>query len=531
MKIESGLKKQTYLTCVVFVVFFVVLLVQHSVVYMYFDDYGYASLSMVNNIPDVPGTHFSFTQFLEYYRLHYLTITGRIFFQSFMTLTMAAGLWCIRIVQCVFILLTMIVIYKIIRRYSTLKPYIIAALVCCLYGSLEIFIMDKSIYWFTSSATYLWPLAPMLFGCFMYYRYAVEQEPLGKPLKVFMVICLALAATAQEQIALAELFLIAAAFMIKLFRQRRISAFDAAVAAAVITGVLFLYLSPSNAVRAEALKYEPSYAEYMTMPLLSRIPAGFKIILQYVFSKNFLLFMTALLLSGAYTGFRLIRSKRGIQLLNYFLLIVCFLCAAAMLVTGEGLYELALRYGAPGRLMYFSLGLLLALIVYGFFLYYLGKPKKFMLLMFLASGLSIFSVTVAFIPGTGRLFVPFVFMAFVPIGDIFCTMLSAVKSRQIQAAALVLLVVAVAANMSDYSYRVYKTTGRAVENDHLLCSVSERIKNGEQMETIDIKNYFNIESDALHPAEGILTVYRPGTVACIKEYYDIPQNVYFNWVN
>ena len=142
-------QKQKYLSCTIFVVFFIILMIQHSFVYMYFDDYGYASLSMVNNIPDVSGTHFNFIQFYEYYKLHYLTVTGRIFFQSFMTLSMAAGIWCIRIVQCIFITLTLILIYKIIQRYSNLKPSFIAITVCCLYGLMEIFLMDKSIYWFT----------------------------------------------------------------------------------------------------------------------------------------------------------------------------------------------------------------------------------------------------------------------------------------------------------------------------------------------------------------------------------------------
>ena len=153
-----------------------------------------------------------------------------------------------------------------------------------------------------------------------------------------------------------------------------------------------------------------------------------------------------------------------------------------------------------------------------------------MLLIFFAAGLSIFSVIVAFIPGTGRLYIPFVFLSFIPIGDILCEMFSSVRSKQIKPAFVVLLTVVAAANMAGYTYQVYKTTGRAVQNDLLLRNASERIKNGEQIDSIDIKNYFNIESDALNPDEGIMTVYREDTIGCIKEYYDIPQCVCLNWI-
>lgn len=201
-----------------------------------------------------------------------------------------------------------------------------------------------------------------------------------------------------------------------------------------------------------------------------------------------------------------------------------------MLVSYDGLYTLALKYGIPDQAAYLCLSALLVLLVYGYFCYTINKPKKIMLLMFFAAGLSIFSVIVAFIPGTGRLYIPFVFLSFIPIGDILCEMFSSVRSKQIKPAFVVLLTVVAAANMAGYTYQVYKTTGRAVQNDLLLRNASERIKNGEQIDSIDIKNYFNIESDALNPNEGIMTVYREDTIGCIKEYYDIPQSVCFNWI-
>ena len=202
---------------------------EHSLVYEYFDDYGYASLSLVNNISDVHGTNFSFTQLIAFYKLHYFTITGRIFSQSLMTVTLSAGLWCIRTVQCVVITLTLFMFYKIIIYHvptaheiqRSKQNHVLVALTACIsYGLLEIYILDKSIYWFAASSTYLWPLLPLLFGIHIYYRY-VSGDSLNIWLKTAALLCLTFAAVAQEQIAVATLIIVFSFFILKIFKQKK----------------------------------------------------------------------------------------------------------------------------------------------------------------------------------------------------------------------------------------------------------------------------------------------------------------------
>ena len=71
-------------------------------------------------------------------------------------------------------------------------------------------------------------------------------------------------------------------------------------------------------MRSEALKLEPSFTKYLSMSTIHRITVGFRIMLQYLFSKNYFLLMIGLLGAGSYMGVRLIQEKKGMLVPNIF---------------------------------------------------------------------------------------------------------------------------------------------------------------------------------------------------------------------
>ena len=62
---------------VIFTIYFILLLWQHQYVYMYFDDYGYASLTY-NYMGGSGGTSYSFMDIIRYLRWHYFEWGGRV---------------------------------------------------------------------------------------------------------------------------------------------------------------------------------------------------------------------------------------------------------------------------------------------------------------------------------------------------------------------------------------------------------------------------------------------------------------------
>ena len=69
--------KYAYLT--VFAAFYVFLLMQFGNVFIYYDDYGYLSLSYGTNI-DVAGAEYSFSELLAFMKGHYFNSNGRLLY-------------------------------------------------------------------------------------------------------------------------------------------------------------------------------------------------------------------------------------------------------------------------------------------------------------------------------------------------------------------------------------------------------------------------------------------------------------------
>ena len=69
--------KYAYLA--VFAAFYVFLLMQFGNVFIYYDDYGYLSLSYGTNI-DVAGAEYSFSELLAFMKGHYFNSNGRLLY-------------------------------------------------------------------------------------------------------------------------------------------------------------------------------------------------------------------------------------------------------------------------------------------------------------------------------------------------------------------------------------------------------------------------------------------------------------------
>ena len=86
---------------VLFVLFFLFLCIQHQFVYLYFDDYGYASLTY-GYTGNTAGMDYSILDVFGFIKWHYLEWGGRVLYYLLGILSMRAGLWCVRLAQCLY---------------------------------------------------------------------------------------------------------------------------------------------------------------------------------------------------------------------------------------------------------------------------------------------------------------------------------------------------------------------------------------------------------------------------------------------
>lgn len=523
-------KQQNIGVCVVFLAFFVILLIQHAYVYLYLDDYGYASLSFLNTIPNVDGTNFNLSQFFEYYKLHYMTISGRVLFLGFETLLLKGGLWMMRIAQSAVITLIMFSIYRIIISQFKTQRITAALAVVSMYGLLEIFLLDKSIYWFTGSVMYLWPMLPLFVGSWLFYRYSyMEERPFGALKKAGMVVCILLAAMGQEQVAAAEIVIVLLIFLAKKRGRIKFTKMDTAVILAAVAGLIFIYLAPGAKARVELLHHEVGYAEFYTLPLAEKISTAFLNIERHIFSENMFLFMMAVFLTSIFSAVRLIQKKKGIRAVNYLLVIVDIICIVALLFKQGGIFWALDRRGLS-ELYYIGVTIALVFLIYGFTAYYRFNRRKFVLFSFYAGLVSVFCLVVVLPPQSGRFYIPFAFLTLVLIGDIVCDLISTANRKWATWTVIGVLLATACFNMTAQTLKYYYRSPMQEENQQVLTETAQKIHAGEDIKEVTLHFFPNIESNAVIPPKGILTMYQEGTLKDIREYYGLPPDLIIRWI-
>ena len=116
-------RKKKYLCIGIFAVMCVYLLLQFHYVKVYFDDYGYYSLSYgVNSVKS--GHNFNFTELISYLKIHYFDVNGRIpGYFVWLGLYILGGLSAVQTVAAGFVLLILVLLWKFIdnQKFPTIS--------------------------------------------------------------------------------------------------------------------------------------------------------------------------------------------------------------------------------------------------------------------------------------------------------------------------------------------------------------------------------------------------------------------------
>lgn len=258
-------KLREYIIYSLGILFILFIIVQHNFVYMYFDDYGYASLTYSWD-GNSKGMDYGLHEIFSFLKFQYLNWGGRIlyFFAEILAFKIG-GLKCIQWIQCIIILSINFFSGKIVSlvfKCDAKKPICLMNIV---YGLFTLRTVYDGIYWFTASVLYVWPLLPLLVGFYIMLKYGSENRLMN----VITCICLFLAAFSQEQMAVLTIVSVVTYFLVVRIRGSIKYSRKYVIVTSICTmvGTCLCVLAPGNFKRADSQRYE----EFYNMSFVRRI--------------------------------------------------------------------------------------------------------------------------------------------------------------------------------------------------------------------------------------------------------------------
>ena len=267
-------KKQRYIVGA-FVAFFILILVQHSYVWLQFDDYGYATLFYARN-QSVNGVY-TLKNICEYLQWHYLHWGGRVL--SFFTeiLCLRAGLGFTRVAQSVMILCSLYLSWKILREDNREKSGFLLAILLIGYGLLDKKTLADGVFWFTASFVYFWPYVIFLAAIRLDQIY---EKNGNKRLLPLIWLCYFAAGFSQEQTGFAVAgYTVLCMVLPWLMRKKKLLTLEHIRILFAGAGFALVFLAPGNFVRLE------ENAEFNSLSLIAKIRTTLPIILKNNFGR------------------------------------------------------------------------------------------------------------------------------------------------------------------------------------------------------------------------------------------------------
>lgn len=150
----------------VFLLFYVYLLMQFSKVFIYYDDFGYLSLSYGGILPDVNGSDFTLSQLFQFMGQHYSHASGRLAcLFLYVLLFKLGGLRLVQFFMATTVLAIFLLLFQLIRSGKHTEGWQdtgLAVFLCTLYGLIGILTQRFGTYWFAASFLYVFPAVPFL---------------------------------------------------------------------------------------------------------------------------------------------------------------------------------------------------------------------------------------------------------------------------------------------------------------------------------------------------------------------------------
>lgn len=514
------MKKNNIHIAIPFIVFFVLLLIQLSFVFLYHDDYGYASLSYIVNVDGVAGTAFGLTEVFNFLYQHYLEVNGRVLYFFLEIILLQLDINVFRIFQTVSVTLIFTLIYFIATRKTNLHHWLLALSTVCAYGLFGVKIASGGLYWFSASVAYVFSLG--FFFCFIWFYDKARNATKYRFLYLAScAILLFISSFSQEVIAVAVVAYIGLLTLYEWFSSKKIDTVNIIMVFIALSGFLILILAPGNSVR---MNYTEN-AGFYDMDLLQRIKNNIPYIIRGNFNRDNVLFTFVFLLFSLYCAYENLKIKKThvwLHTLSFFSILMMILITA---VQPFGYFEYVHENVQAYNYIFI---IQLVLIFFSIFVYL--KQKKEIQVMILLSSAFLSQLSLIMAPSDVHVRVHIVFQIIVFVFMI--TVLSHILKKQQGNKKMITYIVLSfcllsAINFFEIMHGYSQNAATNKLNHKILMDSSLKIKKGDDVNEILLTKLPNDKYTDAQP-------YMPGCeyiLHWMREYYDIPQNVKILYTN
>jgi len=227
---------------------FLAILFLQSMIFMSFDDYGYAALKYVigNKFNPNGGMDYSTIDILRFLKETYFQWSGRILGQFMLIKSLQIGEWFIKLMQAIIIFITLIMSTKVFCNNENYNKKIV--FMTAIFFCIPVSIMKLSLFWYAASTIYFWPFMFFVLGLYLIEREVSKQK---KMLILILIFILGImSGLSQEQVGLAfcscMFIVILWNYIIKnkLNFSREVLFF-----VGIVIGYIILIIAPGNVVR------------------------------------------------------------------------------------------------------------------------------------------------------------------------------------------------------------------------------------------------------------------------------------------
>lgn len=537
--------KYAYLA--VFAAFYVFLLMQFGNVFIYYDDYGYLSLSYGTNI-DVAGAEYSLSELLAFMRGHYFNSNGRLLYMFlYCFVHMLGGIRGVQVFMATAVLAVALLLFFIARRMlagrleaakteesgaeekagefqGQLGPIgqaALAAFVCLLYGTLGIMVQRMGTYWYAASFIYVVPAVTFLVFAVYFYR-TVFLSSGEKPGIFRMCLCAVLgflAAWSQEQWFVTTVSFVVICLGVKLWRDRRLEIYEILTFLVCAAGGLIIIFSPAVSARMNSA----GNAEFASLSLFGKLGRNIPLLMNLFFSGENIRYLMFFFPMMIFMGCMAAAKDRKLLPLHLGFSAVSAAVFAAVVLKQK------LHVFAPGAYSALTANLLLLYIAFCFaevILFYRAEKQPFGSIVFTAAVLSVGSA--AIVPEVPlRIFYPFLYLSWLLFSYMYGRiLLTEAKKIPVSAACTLAFLAMVSIPNLKSIYTGYKLNYQVLMYDDAVFKASaEAIRQGADIEIIEVYEL----PDLLCKNEVVYDENFSFMIAWMRQYYDLPEYVEFEY--
>lgn len=393
-----------------FAVFFIYLVSQFKKVYIYYDDYGYLSLSYGYVTESVVGDRYNIFQLIDFMYNHYLVANGRLLYAGlFPFVNMLGGILAIQIFMATVVFVIHFIIFYEIKKRNNLNnrvTFLLAIFLCLLYGLLSITIHRQGTYWFAASFLYVTPAIIFLFFSIMYYKTVKSDKEIDKKMQISLVSLAFIVGFSTEQWLSAGIIYIITVIGIKLYKKIRIKVYDICIFIFVILGALPILTSPAAKQRML------NSGEFANYSLFEKFTGNTNIIITNFFSNDHKAYLLVFIGALIVLVLNLLEKRKGFIWFN-----ILYFLSSLLLLFSVATSKLGNLINSQNEIVFFILGYFILTIVQLYF-FYKEENNFYPVLIFIAAFASIGClILVPEIPV--RAFIPFYLLSFLILGDIF----------------------------------------------------------------------------------------------------------------